>query len=118
MNKLSGEEKRVMLEKGTELPFSGKYWNHREQGIYMCRQCGAELFKSNAKFDSGTGWPSFDDAIKGAVKEVPGAKVSRTEIVCAKCNAHLGHVFKGESFTKKGTRHCVNSVCLEFNGDK
>ena len=111
---LSEFEKYVIEEKGTERAFSGKYYDFNEDGIYRCKKCGAELFKSESKFSSGTGWPSFDDAIDGAVKEIPDSDGMRTEIVCAKCGAHLGHVFKGEGFTDKNTRHCVNSVSLEF----
>ncbi len=113
-NQLNEEEKRVILNKGTEMPFTGKFWNHHEDGTYICRQCNAPLFRSDAKFDSGTGWPSFDDAIEGAVKELPDADGRRVEIVCANCGGHLGHVFRGEGFTPKSTRHCVNSVSLDF----
>ena len=113
-NELSPEEAHVILHKGTERPFTGKYFDHKEEGVYSCKQCGAPLFKSDAKFDSGTGWPSFDDAIEGAVEEVPDADGRRVEIVCAKCGGHLGHVFRGEGFTDKMTRHCVNSISLDF----
>lgn len=114
MKKLTEEEKRVLIDKGTEMPFTGEYYNNKEQGTYTCKQCGAALFKSDAKFDSRTGWPSFDNAINGAIKEISDADGRRTEIVCAKCEGHLGHVFKGEGFTEKNTRHCVNSICLNF----
>jgi peptide methionine sulfoxide reductase msrA/msrB len=112
--RLTPEEERVIVKKGTERPFSGEYWDHHEDGTYTCKRCGAELFKSDAKFDSGTGWPSFDETMPGAVREVTDADGFRTEIVCAGCGAHLGHVFKGEGFTEKGVRHCVNSVSLGF----
>ena len=111
---LNSEEARVILQKGTERAFSGKYWDHKGTGVYRCKQCSNPLFRSDSKFDSRTGWPSFDEAIRGAVKEVPDADGYRTEIVCANCGGHLGHVFKGEGFTDKGIRHCVNSVCLAF----
>ncbi len=111
---LTPREKAVIVDKGTEAPFSGAYWDHKEKGIYYCRQCGAPLFSSDAKFDSGTGWPSFDEALPGAVNELPDADGRRVEIVCAKCGGHLGHVFRGEDFTPKQTRHCVNSISLMF----
>ncbi len=112
--KLTPEEEQVIVKKGTERPFTGEFVNTKEDGSYTCKRCGAILFASESKFDSHCGWPSFDDAIKGAVKEVPDADGSRTEIVCANCGAHLGHVFDGEGFTPKNRRHCVNSISLEF----
>ncbi|MBZ7964610.1 methionine-R-sulfoxide reductase [Campylobacter sp. 2457A] len=114
MKILSEEEKRIILLKGTEAPFSGKYNDFYEKGIYLCKQCGSKLYKSEDKFKSGCGWPSFDDEISGAVKRILDKDGVRTEIVCSNCNAHLGHVFEGEGFTEKNIRHCVNSISLEF----
>jgi peptide methionine sulfoxide reductase msrA/msrB len=113
-NKLNEEETYVILNKGTERSFTGKFWDHHEEGMYVCRQCNAALFPSDTKFDSGTGWPSFDDAVEGAVTEVPDADGRRIEIICTNCGGHLGHVFKGERYTQKNTRHCVNSISLKL----
>ena len=112
--KLTPEEARVIIHKGTERPFSGKYYDFHEKGTYVCKRCGAALYRSNAKFDSGCGWPSFDEEISGAVKHQADADGQRTEIMCASCGAHLGHVFVGEGFTAKNTRHCVNSIAMNF----
>lgn len=112
---LTPEERRVIIEKGTEMPFTGKFYLNKEAGTYLCRQCDAPLFNSTDKFESGTGWPSFDDAVPGAVKQIPDADGRRTEIVCAKCGGHLGHLFFNEGFTGKNARYCVNSVSLTFD---
>ena len=113
-NQLNAEEQRVIIDKGTERAFTGIYHDSKEAGTYICKQCNTPLFRSDSKFNSGTGWPSFDDSIDNNVKEIPDADGSRVEIVCATCGGHLGHVFKGEGFTAKSTRHCVNSISLNF----
>lgn len=113
-NKLIPEEERVIVHKATEAPFTGKYDKFRSKGVYVCRRCGAALYLSDDKFDANCGWPAFDDAIPGAVKRLPDPDGMRTEIECARCGAHLGHVFMDEHFTKKDTRYCVNSVSMDF----
>jgi len=115
LKNLTTFEQYVINDKGTERAFSGKYVNTSGKGIYRCKVCNKPLYRSDDKFNSHCGWPSFDDAISGAVKEVADKDGRRTEIVCANCGAHLGHVFKGEGFTKKNIRHCVNSVSLKFD---
>lgn len=111
---LTKAEERVIVHKGTEAPFTGKYDDFYEDGIYVCKRCGAELYRSSDKFDAGCGWPAFDDEVPGAVTRTPDPDGLRTEISCSNCGAHLGHVFRDEGFTDKNTRHCVNSVSLVF----
>lgn len=113
-NDLSPEEARVIVNKGTEMSWVGEYVDNHEDGTYICRRCNAPLFNSDAKFDSRSGWPAFDDCVPGSVTEIQDADGYRTEIVCSNCKGHLGHVFKGENFTKKNTRHCVNSISMKF----
>ena len=115
---LTTAEEVVIVHKGTERAFSGKYLDHKRDGTYVCKRCGLALFHSETKFDSKSGWPSFDDEIDGAVHRRIDADGSRVEIVCARCGAHLGHVFSGEGFTETNTRHCVNSVSLDFVDEK
>ena len=117
-NELTPEEESVIVHKGTETPFTGKYYAFWERGTYVCKRCNSPLYSSESKFNSGCGWPSFDDEIPGAVKRNVDADGVRTEITCAKCGAHLGHVFVGEGFTNKNVRHCVNSLSINFFPDE
>ncbi len=118
LKKLSKEEESVIVKKATEAPFTGKYFAFWEKGTYVCKRCGASLYRSETKFEANCGWPSFDEEIPGAVKRSPDPDGMRTEISCARCGGHLGHVFMGEGFTNKNTRHCVNSISMEFIPDK
>ncbi|MDO9152218.1 MAG: bifunctional methionine sulfoxide reductase B/A protein [Paludibacter sp.] len=117
-NKLTPDEQAVILHKATERPYTGEYVDNKSEGTYVCKQCNTPLYESKDKFDSHCGWPSFDDEIKGTVKRIPDADGRRTEIVCANCGGHLGHVFNGEGFTVKNTRHCVNSISMKFIQNK
>lgn len=118
--KLSEEQYHVMRQKGTEVPFTGKYWNEHGKGMYNCAACGATLFSSDVKFDSGTGWPSFTDAIPGSIvyHEDNSHGMHRTEVNCAKCGSHLGHVFDDGPKEKGGKRYCINSVCLDLEHEE
>lgn len=117
-NELTPFEKSVIIDKGTEAPFSGDLLNNKEKGTYVCKQCNAPLYRSESKFESNCGWPSFDDEIEGAVRRQTDRDGRRVEIICANCEGHLGHVFMDEGFTPKNTRHCVNSVSMKFIPDE
>ena len=114
LRKLTAREEAVILHRGTEAPFSGEYEHHFAPGTYACKRCGAELYRSADKFDARCGWPSFDQEIPKAVTRIPDPDGERIEIRCARCGAHLGHVFEGEGFTPRNSRHCVNSISLVF----
>lgn len=114
MNQLTPDEEHIIVDKGTEIPFTGEYDNFYEEGTFICRRCNAPLFSSKAKFDAGCGWPAFDENFPNAVKRIPDIDGSRIEIQCANCEGHLGHVFEGEGLTPLDTRHCVNSLSIKF----
>ena len=117
-NELTPEEEYIIVHKGTEMPHTGELLHNKEKGTYICKRCNAPLYRSADKFESHCGWPSFDDEISGAVKRVTDADGRRVEILCTKCDAHLGHVFEGERFTPKDTRHCVNALSMTFIPDE
>ncbi len=113
-NPLTAEEKYIIEHKGTERPFTGEYDDFYESGSYTCRKCNAELYRSADKFDAHCGWPAFDKEVPGAVKHLPDSDGHRTEVECANCGGHLGHVFMGEGFTPTNARHCINSISMKF----